>query len=130
MKLKYLEYQGKEEKEKAIASALEEMGPEGIRLYLTQKAVRKMKDIHNCTTLHEYFLRKTNDRDGVVIIDEACMHSDAILGALLMTMDPGKNVLFVQDKYAISNMSSLIRKIKEAEGNMVDYFPDKGGVVA
>jgi hypothetical protein len=129
MKLKYLEYQGKEEKEKAITSPLNEMGPEGIRLYFTQKAVRKMKDVHNCTTLHEYFLRKTNDRDGVIVIDEACMHSDLILGALLMTMDPDKNVLFIQDKYEIRNMGNLIRSIKESKNNMVEYLPNKGGVI-
>ena len=112
MKLKYEEYL--EDKEEAINKALQNFGTEGVRLYPTLKAARR-DNVHNCTTLHEYFLRKTNDREGVIVVDEPCMISDTVLGCFLSSLDENKKVLFIQNaenaNTGISN--KVINALKE-----------------
>ena len=94
MKMKYKEYNRKQDKEATIAEALKDIGPEVLRLCLTKMAARK---VNGAISLHEFVLRRPKDINGVIVVEDANMYPSAILGTFIQTLTDSDTVLLVAD---------------------------------
>lgn len=118
MKLEYREY-GCFDKEDVIKEALGENRKEFLRLMLNKTLARRVKD-RNVSTLHEFILGRCEHSSGVIVVDEV-MYPDGILGAFLMSLNDTDEVLFIHDRNKQALDSSLINRIKAADGVLEDF---------